>query len=107
MDFEERATQKKSLGALRKTPKTKDRSPESTGKLKLQRHTFDTLAKQFADTNAAEIDCWCRLVGSLLVNRKSRVHYYGIDPEFRNREAYEGLQRRVESEIDNVSNLQK
>jgi tRNA1(Val) A37 N6-methylase TrmN6 len=36
-----------------------------------------------------------RLLGSLLVNRKNKVHYYGIDPEFRNEEAYEGLKRRV------------
>jgi tRNA1(Val) A37 N6-methylase TrmN6 len=36
-----------------------------------------------------------RLLGSLLVNRKHRVHYYGVDPEFRNEEAYEGLKRRV------------
>ena len=36
-----------------------------------------------------------RLLGSMAVNRKSRVHYYGIDPEFRNKEAYEGLRHRV------------
>lgn len=36
-----------------------------------------------------------RLLGSLAVNRKSPVHYYGIDPEFRNKEAYEGLRHRV------------
>ncbi len=36
-----------------------------------------------------------RLLGSLLVNRKGHVHYYGIDPEFRNRDAYDGLLRRV------------
>ena len=36
-----------------------------------------------------------RLLGSLMVNRKSSVHYYGIDPEVRNKEAYEGLTRRV------------
>ena len=36
-----------------------------------------------------------RLLGSLAVNRKQRVHYYGIDPEFRNKKAYEGLKRRV------------
>lgn len=36
-----------------------------------------------------------RLLGSLLVNRKPRVDYYGIDPEFINAEAYEGLKRRV------------
>ena len=36
-----------------------------------------------------------RLLGSLLVNRSGRVHYYGTDPEFRNKDAYDGLLRRV------------
>jgi hypothetical protein len=36
-----------------------------------------------------------RLLGSLLVNRKHHVHYYGIDPEIRNKHAYEALKRRV------------
>ena len=36
-----------------------------------------------------------RLLGSLLVNRKHHVHYYGIDPEIRNKTAYDGLKRRV------------
>jgi hypothetical protein len=36
-----------------------------------------------------------RLLGSLLVNRRCHVQYYGIDPEIRNEEAYEGLKRRV------------
>lgn len=36
-----------------------------------------------------------RLLGTLLVNRSHHVHYYGTDPEIRNKEAYEGLTRRV------------
>lgn len=36
-----------------------------------------------------------RLLGTLLVNRKNHVHYYGTDPEIRNKDAYEGLTRRV------------
>lgn len=36
-----------------------------------------------------------RLLGSLAVNRKTHVHYYGVDPEFRNKEAYEGLRHRA------------
>jgi len=36
-----------------------------------------------------------RLIGSLLVNRKDKVTYVGIDPEERNRAAYEGLTRRA------------
>ena len=36
-----------------------------------------------------------RLIGTLLVNRPHHVRYIGIDPEERNREAYEGLTRRA------------
>ncbi len=36
-----------------------------------------------------------RLLGTLLVNRASHVQYIGIDPEERNRKAYEGLTRRA------------
>lgn len=36
-----------------------------------------------------------RLLGSLLVNRRHHVHYFGVDPEIRNKDAYEGLKRRV------------
>jgi tRNA1(Val) A37 N6-methylase TrmN6 len=36
-----------------------------------------------------------RLLGTLLVNRTHHVRYIGIDPEIRNRPAYEGLTRRV------------
>jgi tRNA1(Val) A37 N6-methylase TrmN6 len=36
-----------------------------------------------------------RLLGTLLINRRHHVQYIGIDPEERNREAYEGLTRRA------------
>lgn len=36
-----------------------------------------------------------RLLGSLCVNRTHAVHYVGIDPERRNKEAYEGILRRL------------
>lgn len=36
-----------------------------------------------------------RLIGSLLVNRSEKVTYIGIDPEERNKAAYEGLTRRA------------
>ena len=48
---------KRSLGSLRKTDKTKPRSPNFTGKLKLQRLTMEVFAKQFKETDAEEIDC--------------------------------------------------
>ena len=57
MVFDEPIPAKRSLGSLRKTEKTKPRSPDFTGTLKLQRHTFEALAKQFKETDAEEIDC--------------------------------------------------
>lgn len=36
-----------------------------------------------------------RLIGSLLVNRKDKVTYIGVDPETNNQDAYEGLKRRA------------
>ncbi len=57
MIFEGSIPAKRSLGALRKTEKTKPRSPDFTGTMKLQRHTLEIIAKQFKDTGAEEIDC--------------------------------------------------
>lgn len=37
-----------------------------------------------------------RMLGSLLVNRRDQVTYYGTDPEKRNKSAYEGITRRVQ-----------
>lgn len=48
---------KRSLGALRKTPKTKPKSPDVQGTMKAQRHTIAALAKQFTETQADEITC--------------------------------------------------
>jgi len=36
-----------------------------------------------------------RLLGSLCVNRTGHVHYHGVDPERRNKDAYDGLTRRI------------
>ena len=57
MTFDEPTPAKRSLGSLRKATKTKDRSPDFTGTLKLQRHTLETIAKQFKETDADEIEC--------------------------------------------------
>jgi len=50
-------TNKRSLGSLRKAAKTKSRSPDLIGEMKLQRHTFDALARQFERTDESEIAC--------------------------------------------------
>ncbi len=57
MTFEEPIPAKRSLGSLRKTEKTKPRSPDFTGTMKLQRHTLEIIAKQFQETDAGAIDC--------------------------------------------------
>lgn len=57
MIFDVSIPAKHSLGSLRKATKTKERSPDFTGTLKLQRHTLETIAKQFQETDADEIDC--------------------------------------------------
>jgi hypothetical protein len=57
MAFDEPTPAKRSLGSLRKTEKTKPRSPDFTGTLKLQRLTMDVFAKQFQETDAEQIEC--------------------------------------------------
>jgi hypothetical protein len=42
-------TKKRSLGKLRVAPKTKERSPDMTGTLCLQRHTAAAIVKAFED----------------------------------------------------------
>ena len=57
MVFDELKPTKRSLGSLRKAAKTKHRSPDTTGTLKLQRHTLETFVKQVEEQDADEIDC--------------------------------------------------
>ena len=47
-----------SLGTLHKaTKKTKPKSPDLIGKLHLQRHTFEAIAKKFQATGQDEVVC--------------------------------------------------
>ena len=41
----------KSLGSLRMQQKTKPRSPELQGTIRIQRHTLDAISKQLDDDN--------------------------------------------------------
>jgi hypothetical protein len=53
-------TRKRSLGALRKYIKTKPRSPDLTGQIKLQCHLFETIARQFEDDEVVvNLAGWC------------------------------------------------
>ena len=49
--------QKLSLGALRKANKTKPKSPDLTGQMKLQRHTAAAIVEQFSHDNIEEVVC--------------------------------------------------
>lgn len=81
---------KKSLGALRKATKTKERSPDLTGQLKLQRHTMETFKKQFEETD--EDDIVCCLAG--WINHDGNGPYLTIElsPKYVRRE-YRPFQR--------------
>ena len=49
--------QKRSLGALRNTSKTKPKSPDLTGQMKLQRHTAAAIVEQFSGGDTEEVVC--------------------------------------------------
>ena len=48
---------RKSLGQLRKANKTKPRSPDVIGKLRLQRRTFQAIVSDFQDSGGEEVVC--------------------------------------------------
>jgi hypothetical protein len=49
--------QRRSLGALRKANKTKPKSPDLTGQMKLQRHTAAAIVEQFSGEQVEEVVC--------------------------------------------------
>jgi hypothetical protein len=57
MHLNETIKPKRSLGALRKARKTKPKSPDLIGQMRLQRHTAAAIFKQFSDDNAEEVTC--------------------------------------------------
>jgi hypothetical protein len=57
MILDETVTKKRSLGALRKNDKSKPRSPDMIGRMKLQRHTLETIEKQIETSDNDEIVC--------------------------------------------------
>jgi hypothetical protein len=48
---------KRSIGKLRPATRHKPKSPHLTGKLSLQRATFQAFAKEFQESNSDEISC--------------------------------------------------
>jgi len=57
MYLDKKAKQKRSLGALRKANKTKPKSPDLTGQMKLQRHTAAAIIDQFGHDDIEEVVC--------------------------------------------------
>jgi hypothetical protein len=57
MQLDKTIKQKRSLGALRKANKTKPRSPDLTGQMKLQRHTAAAIVEQFSHDGIEEVVC--------------------------------------------------
>ena len=57
MQVDKPIKQKRSLGALRKANKTKPKSPDLTGQLKLQRHTAAAIVEQFSHDSIDEVVC--------------------------------------------------
>ena len=57
MQLDKTIKQKRSLAALRKANKTKPRSPDLTGQMKLQRHTAAVIVEQFSQGDVEEVVC--------------------------------------------------
>ena len=57
MQLDKTIKQKRSLGALRKANKTKPKSPDLTGQMKLQRHTAAAIVEQFSQGDVEEVVC--------------------------------------------------
>ena len=57
MNLIEETKPKRSLGALRKANKTKPKSPDLIGQMRLQTHTAAAIVKQFSEGNADEVVC--------------------------------------------------
>jgi hypothetical protein len=57
MQLDKQVKQKRSLGALRKANKTKPKSPDLAGQMKLQRHTAAAIVEQFSHDGIEEVIC--------------------------------------------------
>jgi hypothetical protein len=91
-------TKKRSLGKLREAPKTKEKSPEMTGTLRLQRHTAAAILRAFEDSDCAEIICNI----AAWVNRDYEGQYLTIEisPKYVSRE----LQSPKSNSLDFIFN---
>jgi hypothetical protein len=84
MDFEP-ITKTRSLGKLRKASKTKPKSPEMTGTLRLQRHTAAAILKEFEDVDCDEVTC--SIAGWVNQDQEGQYLTVEISPKYGARES--------------------
>ena len=72
--------QKKSLGFLRKAQKTKERSPDCVGPIKIQRTTLETLMNQLEQSDANELEA--NLAGWQNQDRKGQFLTVELSPKY-------------------------
>jgi hypothetical protein len=101
MDFEEPVTKKRSLGKLRRNQKTKDKSPDMTGSLRLQRHTAMAMIKPFEDSDVEDVVC--NIAGWVNQYHDGQYLTIEISPKFVSRQ----LQRPTANNLDFIFNNQK
>src|SRR2546421_2748170 len=76
---------RRSLGALRKAPKTKPRSPDAQGAMKVQRHTIETIMRQLEDSDADEITA--NIAGWYQEDHSGRYVTVELSPRFVSRQS--------------------
>ena len=89
MQYKNSSTPRRSLGSLRKTAKTKAKSPDSQGAMKVQRHTIETLMKQLEDTDADEITA--NVAGWLNHDHSGKYITVELSPRFIKRQQAEPI----------------
>ena len=79
---------KRSLGALRKANKTKPKSPDLTGQMKLQRHTAAAIVEHFSHDGIEEVIC--NIAGWKNQDHKGPYLTVELSPRFVTRTQVEG-----------------
>jgi hypothetical protein len=75
---------KRSIAKLRIAGKTREKSPDMTGTLRLQRHTAVAILKQFEDSDCDEVEC--NIAGWVNVDRQGKYLTVEISPKYVARE---------------------
>lgn len=72
---------KRSIGKLRPTTRTKPKSPNLNGKLSLQRTTMTELVREFRESGADEVDC--NIAGWFNVDSNGKYITVEVSPVFK------------------------